>query len=893
MSLRSKVGIIVLCVFLIYGVVDFGIQRFIIFPSFLSLEHEEAIKDMKRIVHAIQGEINHLDSFCADWAAWDDTYEFIETGSEDFIRANLPMSTFTGNNLNLIYFVNKNGKVIWGNAYDLNTEKKIYLDGFSDGLFSKTNPLILYNKRKRPLADITISGIFISERGPMLIASRPILNSSDKGPERGSLIMARFFNDKIVQQLVDQTQVNFELISIKPVPLSEKNEDILKKLTDKSPYMIEKNDNDVLYIYTLFPDINNKSAILIKSKLPRKIAAKGTSTLYFAMESVLLSGLCVFILVLLILQFTVLNPITKLTNHAIEIGRTGNLSTLLSMRRNDEIGTLSKELDHMMIQLQKRSSELEKLNFKLKADIIKRERVEIALRESEEQYSAVMKQSFEGIYLIDSYTKVILETNRSFQDMLGYGHDEILKYNIYDFLAYDKKDIDTHFLKVKSKKYFFVDERKYRHKNGKTLYVEERTNLITFGGSEVLCIAVRDITARKKVLEEKSRLKVKLHRAQKMEAIGTLAAGVAHDLNNVLSGIVSYPEIILFDLPEDSPLRKPILTIQNSGKKAAAIVSDLLTLARRGVAVSEVINLNRIISEYINSPEFEKLQSMYPNIQVKINLEDELLNIIGSPMHLNKTVMNLFSNAFEAIIDSGNVIISTENQYVDKQIRGYDEVKEGDYIVLSISDDGMGISSGDMERIFEPFFTRKAMGRSGTGLGMAVVWGTVKDHSGYIDVKSYEGKGTTFKLFFPVTRQKITMDKPSLPIESYMGNGETMLVVDDIEEQREIASNMLKKLGYSVICVPSGEKAIEYIKYNSADLVILDMIMDPGISGRETYERIIKFRPDQKAIIVSGYSETEDVRAIQKLGAGQYVKKPYVLEKIGVAIRDELKKAKI
>jgi two-component system cell cycle sensor histidine kinase/response regulator CckA len=375
-----------------------------------------------------------------------------------------------------------------------------------------------------------------------------------------------------------------------------------------------------------------------------------------------------------------------------------------------------------------------------------------------------------------------------------------------------------------------------------------------------------------------------------MEAIGTLAGGVAHDLNNILSGLVSYPELLLLEVPQDSRLRRPILTIQNSGEKAAAIVQDLLTLARRGVAATEVVNLNHVISNYLNSPEYEKLIQYHPKVRLKSSLEKNLLPVLGSPVHLSKTIMNLVSNAAEAMVDGGTIHISTENCYIDRPIKGYDHVEEGDYVTLAVSDDGVGIPQKDMEKIFEPFYTKKVMGRSGTGLGMAVVWGTVKDHKGYIDVQSSEGKGTTFTLFFPITRKKLDSDTSQLSIEEYRGNGESVLVVDDVEEQREIAYELLSKLGYLAKSVSSGKEAIEYMKSNSADLLVLDMIMDPGIDGLETYRRILKLRPHQKAVIVSGFSETKRVKDAQKLGAGAYVKKPYTLNKLGMAVKAELSK---
>jgi len=395
-------------------------------------------------------------------------------------------------------------------------------------------------------------------------------------------------------------------------------------------------------------------------------------------------------------------------------------------------------------------------------------------------------------------------------------------------------------------------------------------------------------------VEERTKELVKyerqLQRAQKMEAIGTLAGGVAHDLNNILSGLVSYPELLLMDLPEDSPLRKSVQTIKKSGEKAAAIVQDLLTLARRGVAATEVVNLNDIISEYLKSPEFEKLQFYHPEIQIETNLRASLKSISASPVHLSKTIMNLVSNAAEATPHKGKIVINTANQYVDAPIEGYDDVEEGDYVTLSVSDCGTGISTDEMERIFEPFYTKKVMGRSGTGIGMAVVWGTVKDHNGYINVQSVEGKGTSFTIYFPITRETPNKDERCLTFEDYKGKGESILVVDDVEEQRNIATEMLKKLGYSVRSVPSGNEAVEYLKDNSADLLVLDMIMDPGIDGLETYKRAVQLHPEQKAIIASGFSESENVREAQKIGAGLYIRKPYLLEKIGLAVRAELDK---
>ena len=366
-------------------------------------------------------------------------------------------------------------------------------------------------------------------------------------------------------------------------------------------------------------------------------------------------------------------------------------------------------------------------------DITESKRAQEALRESEEKYRTILEDIEDGYFEIDIAGNLAL-FNGSLCEILGYSKDELTGMNNRQFTDEENaKKLYQTFNRVyttgKSDKGF---DWKIIRKDGNKRFVE--TSISLKKGSEGQPIGfqgiVRDVSDRRQIEKDKAKLEARLQRAQKMEAIGTLAGGVAHDLNNILGGLVSYPELLLLQLPEDSPLRKSILTIQKSGEKAAAVVQDLLTLARRGVVITEVVNLNHVVVEYLKSPEYENLQSYHPGIRIETDLEKDTLNILGSSTHLSKTVMNLVSNAAEAMSDGGNLTLSTEKRYIDKPIRSYDDVKEGDYVVLTISDTGTGISPDDINKIFEPFYTKKKMGRSGTGLGMAVVWGTVKDDNG-------------------------------------------------------------------------------------------------------------------------------------------------------------------
>jgi len=523
-------------------------------------------------------------------------------------------------------------------------------------------------------------------------------------------------------------------------------------------------------------------------------------------------------------------------------------------------------------------------------EIEQRIHAEKALRKSEERYRDLVENISEIIFTVDK-KGLLTYVSPAVESILGYSPSEIIGKPIQGVIyQQDLQFVMARFQKALSGIKSPAEYRVYK-KSGEICWVYSSSKPI-FDEKGVCGLQgmATDIDDRKRAEKEKKGLEKKLARSQKMEALGLLAGGVAHDLNNVLSGVINYPELLLMNLPAESPMKKSLLAIQNSGLKAAAIVQDLLNLTRRGVNVNEVLNLNDVISDHLRSPEHKKTISYHPGVDVETNLEPDLLNIKGSPVHLKKAVMNLLSNAVEAQPGGGWITISTENRYVDSPIKGYDNIDEGDFAVLRIEDNGTGIAVEDLENIFEPFYTKKEMGRSGTGLGMTVVWTTVQDHQGYINIESTIGKGTAFELYFPVTREGIAKEKVSISRKDYMGRGETILVVDDIKEQREVASIILKTLDYFVTSVSSGEEAVEYIKNNSVDLLVLDMIMGLGMDGLDTYKKILEIHPSQKAIIASGFSETDRVKEVQRIGAGAYVKKPYTLEKIGLAVKTELER---
>lgn len=605
------------------------------------------------------------------------------------------------------------------------------------------------------------------------------------------------------------------------------------------------------------------------------------------------AGAAFLTIILLLVIRRITNPLRSLAA-GVERISSGDLTIRIPVQSKDEVGKLSHGFNKMARQIHHSHHELEQLveertkkltlaNEDLLQNIKEKNNAVEALKINEKRITAILRASPIGIGLVvDRRLKWVNDTMCS---LVQYDRDTLLNQDVSIF--YHSQEEFERLGKLLYENISFQDivktETKLLKKDGQAIDCSFRAcHLDPSDHSKGIIVTVVDVTTAK-IME------AKLQRSEKMEAIGTLAGGVAHDLNNILSGIISYPELLLLDLSEDSPLRKPLETIKLSGERASATVQDLLTMARRGVATKETINLNSVIREQLAGPEIKQLAHYHPEVQLIDHLEGNLANMTGSRPHVSKSIMNLVLNAAEAMVTGGLLKISTENVLLEEDYRGYELITAASYVVVTVEDNGVGIAETELGHIFEPFYTRKQMGRSGTGLGMAVVWGTVKDHEGFIDVESNEGIGSTFRLFFPSTDKQETIKIQPDPIESFKGNGETVLVVDDSELQREIAGKILIKLGYNVTSVGSGEEAVEYLRENETELLVLDMIMPDGMDGLDSYKEIQQLNPKQRIIIASGFSETDRIKELQSLSGGQYLKKPYTIEKLGKAVLHELK----
>jgi hypothetical protein len=405
----------------------------------------------------------------------------------------------------------------------------------------------------------------------------------------------------------------------------------------------------------------------------------------------------------------------------------------------------------------------------------------------------------------------------------------------------------------------------------------------------------RDITEQKDAQARERQLQDRLFRSQRMESLGSLAGGVAHDLNNILGPMVNYPDLIVKNLPPDSALRQDLEIIKNSACKAVDIIRDLLTLGRIGHFPMEPLILNRILEQVVRSPAYLGLQHGAPLVVVDQKWAADLPAMQGSEGLLQEMALNLMIHAFDAMPQGGRLTLTTSVERIHEPVAGYELINPDTYVVLHVMNTGPGIEEQELNRMFEPFYVRdKAQSLKRSGLELAVVYAVVKEHNGFIDVRAFPGKGSDFIVYFPVSGAlPETREQPEHL--DFRGN-ETVLVVDDDEEQRRIAARWLRTCGYKVLTAHNGKAAIELLdsaaraQGPAIDLVLLDMIMADDFDGLETYKKILEINPRQKAIMFSGFAATERIKEALKLGVGQYIQKPYDFDSLGRAIRHELDK---
>ena len=495
------------------------------------------------------------------------------------------------------------------------------------------------------------------------------------------------------------------------------------------------------------------------------------------------------------------------------------------------------------------------------------------MRKSEKRFRTVVENAGEAFFLVDKHGKII-DVNQQACKELQYTKKELTSMNV--------TDIDTNYSSGFKGKISLGEtisfETIHTRKDKTTFPVEIRSSLIDLHDAEYILCLSRNVSESKKLQELENR-------SQRLETAGQVAGQVAHDFNNLLAPLIAYPEFIRELLDEEHPAMELLEKIENSANQIAEINQQLLTLGRRGHYNIQIIDMNEMVENIVNEIKIQDSEYHF-----KIDLDKNLLPIKGGYSQILRIITNLIHNSIDASEQGSVITIKTQNYYLDESEPAYLNIPLGEYIKITVADNGHGIPDDVLPTIFDPFVsTKSANQKRGSGLGLSIVESVVKDHNGYIDVQSEVGVGTEFYLYLPITREEIENNTDS-KIE---GGHEKILVVDDDEMILEVTQKILGILGYEVTTALDGEEALKYLKSETFDLLILDMIIPYSIDGTEIYKQSLKYNKNQNAIIVSGYAESERVREAMQLGVSTFIKKPFTKDCISKAIRATLQQEEV
>lgn len=519
-------------------------------------------------------------------------------------------------------------------------------------------------------------------------------------------------------------------------------------------------------------------------------------------------------------------------------------------------------------------------------DITERRKMQEDLRRSEERFKKLFNEAPVGYHEYDMDGR-ITEVNQTELEMLGYSREEMIGHHVWEFVV---EEISEETVRGKlsgnipAEKSF---ERTFRKKDGTFLPVLITDKSLRDSGGRLIGIrsALQDISKLKEIEKERKALEEQLRQSQKMEAIGRLAGGIAHDFNNLLTVIKGYSQLSLLGLNMNDPLRESLKEIERSAERASNLIRQLLAFSRKQIMEMKVLNLNFIIHD------LEKMlrRIIGEDIEFITHLSENLWNVKTDPGQIEQVIINLVVNARDAMPEGGKITIKTENVVLDEEYAGgHMEVVPGNYVMLSISDTGCGMTKEVMERIFEPFFTTKERGK-GTGLGLSVVYGIVKQSGGNIWVYSEPGQGTIFKIYLPKVEEEGKELQRKGNKEDVPRGNETILVVEDDDSVRKLAVRFLKRQGYITLESRGGQEALEIFKAhcNTINLILIDVVM-PELSGPEMVEKLRLISQNFKVLYMSGYTDNGIINNfVINEGIG-FIAKPFTFEGLLKKIREVL-----
>ena len=557
-------------------------------------------------------------------------------------------------------------------------------------------------------------------------------------------------------------------------------------------------------------------------------------------------------------------PLEQLSSAAREVAH-GNLSVRTALPSHDELGFLSRSFDAMTEALSARLQE--------------KDAAEAQLKVSEEKFRAIFDHLSDAIFIHEIGNGRIIDVNYAMCDMYGYTATEAIKLTIQEISQGEPPYSATEamqFMQLAGDGEPQLFEWHARHHDGSFFWVEVSMRRAAVGETDAIVVLARDISERKAAEAEKKTLLEQLNQSQKMESVGRLAGGIAHDFNNLLTPIIGFAELAAQEIPENGTTKAKIDRIVQAALRAKDLVHQLLSFSRKQILDMKIIDLNVVISSFYQILR----RTISERIEIRLQLFPGLGGIRADRTNVEQILMNLLVNAQDAIDGAGTVTIETGEVVLDDEYaRFHAEAVPGRYALLAVTDTGNGIAKGDLPHIFEPFFTTKMTGK-GSGLGLATVYGIVKQHHGNIWAYSEEGQGTVFKMYFPMTEAMpyLADEKPIEQVDRGRTQG-VILLVEDNELVRTMLKELLLGIGYDVLDAEHPRQAILLAEGRQIDLLLTDVIM-PDMDGPELHRRLLAAYPGLRVIFMSGYTDNVVVQLVKEVQMANFIQKPFTVHDI-------------
>jgi two-component system cell cycle sensor histidine kinase/response regulator CckA len=837
----------------------FVLSRIVLMRGFARLEEELAGRDISRASSALSNELDTLDQTTSEYATWDLTYDFAKGLRPSYVKTEFPAPTFQQLKVSFVAIFDAHGRKLFSRGFDLSNGGAIPLPaGLDDHLHPDSLLLHLQDRESK------IAGILDLPGGPALVDSRPILTSDASGPIAGTMIMGHLLDAAEIQHLADLTLVPVNAQTLSSATLSPDFRAAAAVLSKGSPRFIHPLNSETLAAYQELDDIYGRPAIIIRVLLRRTIYEQGHTSLLQFLLLLIAAGFVFGAATLYLLERFVISRIANLTENITQIGASGDLSARLDVPGHDELAFLGVAINGMLEDLEKSQIERHEGRARL-AVILERMPAILWTTDKELRYTSSMGAALDslGVKSGGLTGKTLPEYFQTDDPQ----HPSIAAH--WRALAGEALTYELHW----QKRVFESHVRPLRGTDGEIV--------------GVIGVAL-DITDRKQLADQ-------LRQSQKLQAIGELAGGVAHDFNNLLMVVKGHAEMLLDRLPRGSadrqnPALQNVEQIQQAAERAAALTRQLLAFSRMQVLQPRVLDLNEVVAGMIQMVS----RVIGANIELAFLPGANLGRVKADPSQIEQVALNLVVNARDAMPDGGRLTIETSNVQLERDYATQHAVVDpGPYVMLTVSDSGTGMDAATKARIFEPFFTTKSQGR-GTGLGLATVYGVVKQSGGYVWVYSELGHGTTFKVYLPMVQAPAEKTAPEKTVQGHEPGTETILFVEDEQSVRELVSEYLSARGYQVLDAADGQQALEIAAAYAGKihLLITDVVM-PRLSGRELAARLTAARPDLKVLYISGYTDDSVFRHGVLQGGMDFLQKPFNLKALAAKVREVLERVSV